>query len=165
MFKITKTYTDYNGEEKTENFWFNLDKFELAELLATPSGGLDALLEKVVNTNDTATIVRTFKEIILKAYGEKTPDGRFVKIDDAGHPLSVRFSQTAVFPELFMELAFDSEKAANFINGCMPADMKKQTSSVLSEVTGDIANASSPSTAMAALRQKQQASRPTNARD
>jgi hypothetical protein len=155
MFKITKTYTDYNGDEKTEDFWFNLDKAEITELALGPDGGLDALIERIIRTNDTATIVDTFKTIILKAYGEKTPDGRFAKVDDFGRPLSVRFSQTAAFPELFMDIAFDADKAAEFINGCMPTDMVGQSSDIAQEALDKIKSGESVSKTMAEMNAKQ----------
>jgi hypothetical protein len=157
MFKITKTYTDYNGDEKTEDFWFNLDKVELSEIALGPSGGLDALIERVINTNDSATIIATFKDIILKAYGERTPDGRFAKVDDFGHPLSVKFSQTAVFPELFMEIAFDAEKAAEFINGCVPTEMTAQTTETTKEALDKLKGGAPVSSTLAEMNARQRA--------
>ena len=43
-------------------------------------GGLSKMLEKIVAEKDIKRIVEIFKDLILKSYGEKSPDGRkFVK--------------------------------------------------------------------------------------
>ena len=76
MLKKTITYTDYNGEEITEDFYFNLSKAEIMEMEMTMSGGYVEMVRKIVQTKDIPTITKAFKDIILKAYGEKTADGK-----------------------------------------------------------------------------------------
>ena len=123
---ITKSikYTDYNGVERKENFMFNLSKAELMEMEMGTTGGLAETIQKIVETQDAPAIIQIFKDLILKAYGEKSADGkRFVKVNDAGVKLSVGFSQTEAFSQLFMELATDSDKAAEFIKGIIPSDI------------------------------------------
>lgn len=123
---ITKTikYTDYNGVEREENFLFNLSKAEITEMEMGTTGGLAEMIKKIVETKDTPAIIKIFKDLILKAYGEKSADGkRFVKVNDAGVPLSIGFSQTEAYSQLFMELATDADAAAKFVNGIVPADM------------------------------------------
>jgi hypothetical protein len=88
-------------------------------------GGLAEMIQNIVDANDAPSIIKIFKDIILKAYGEKSIDGkRFVKVNDAGVPLSIGFSQTEAFSTLFMELATDADAAANFIKGVIPADIE-----------------------------------------
>lgn len=117
MLKKTITYTDYNGNECTEDFYFNLTKAELMEMELSVAGGMTELIQKVVNANDVPTIVKIFKELIFKAYGEKSADGkRFIKSEE----LSTAFSQTEAYSILFTELATDSKAAANFVNGVIP---------------------------------------------
>lgn len=124
MLKKNIKYTDYNGVERNEEFLFNLTKAELMEMEMGTTGGLAEMIQKIVNTQDAPAIIKIFKEIILKAYGEKSDDGkRFVKVDNAGVPLSIGFSQTEAYSQLFMELATNAESAANFIKGIMPADI------------------------------------------
>ena len=124
MLKKTIKYTDYNGVERNEEFLFNLTKAELMELEMSTTGGLAEMIQKVVDTQDAPAIIKVFKDIILKAYGEKSADGkRFIKVNDTGVPLSIGFSQTEAYSQLFMELATDAEAAANFIKGIIPADM------------------------------------------
>ncbi len=120
MLKKTITYTDYNGMERTEDFYFNLSKTELIEMQTSVRGGLDAALKKIIDSNDEQATVRYFKDIIMKAYGEKSEDGkRFIKSEE----LSTAFSQTEAYSELFMELASNDKAAAEFVNGIMPANV------------------------------------------
>ena len=122
MLKKTITYTDYNGVERTEDFWFNLSKAEIMEMEMSTTGGLAEMIQKVVQTQDAPAIIKIFKDLVLKAYGGKSPDGkRFVKSDE----LALAFSQTEAYSNLFMELATDADAAAKFINGIIPADAAK----------------------------------------
>lgn len=119
---ITKTikYTDYNGAEREEKFLFNLSKAELMEMEMGTTGGLAEKIQKIVETQEAPEIIKIFKELILKAYGEKSADGkRFIKSKE----LSEGFSQTEAYSQLFMELATDADKAAAFIKGIIPNDI------------------------------------------
>lgn len=121
MLKKTITYTDYNGLERSETFRFNLTKAELAEMELTTTGGLGEMVQKIIEAQDLPSIVKLFKDIILKSYGEISPDGkRFIKSEE----LTTAFSQTEAYSILFMELASDDVAAAEFINGIVPSDMK-----------------------------------------
>lgn len=124
MLKKTIKYTDYNGVERNEEFLFNLSKAELMEMEMTTTGGLADKIQRIVDAQDAPSIIAIFKEIILKAYGEKSADGkRFIKVNDAGVPLSIAFSQTEAYSQLFMELATDADAAASFIKGIVPGDI------------------------------------------
>ena len=128
MLKKTITYTDYNGSERTEDFYFNLSKAEIMEMEMTTSGGLAEMITKIVAAQDAPAIIKIFKELVLKAYGEKSPDGkRFVKSDE----IAEAFSQTEAYSILFMELATDADAASKFVNGIMPADVNRDASSTL----------------------------------
>lgn len=112
-------YVDYDGNERTEDFYFNLNKAEVIELQLGTVGGLTKTLEKIVQEKDTSRIIEYFKTIILKAYGEKSADGRrFIKSQE----LRDAFEQTEAYSELFMELARDAKMAAEFINGVLPKE-------------------------------------------
>jgi len=119
MLKKTITYEDYDGNKRTEDFYFNLSKAEIMEMELGVSGGMTQMLNKIVAAQDGERIIKTFKEIILKAYGEKSPDGkRFIKSEE----LSTAFSQTEAYSQLFMELATNADAAAKFVNGIIPAN-------------------------------------------
>lgn len=121
MLKKTITYSDYNGVERTEDFYFNLTKAEIMELEMSTSGGLSEMIKKIVAAQDAPTIIDIFKKLILKAYGEKSLDGkRFIKSDE----ISTAFSQTEAYSQLFMTLATDAEAASAFVNGIVPAEAK-----------------------------------------
>lgn len=123
MLKKTITYTDYNGVERTEDFYFYLSKADLMEMEMGTTGGFAEMIRKVVNAQDAPAIIKIFKDLILKAYGEKSADGkRFIKNDE----LRDAFSQTEAYSQLFMELATDSDAAAKFVNGIMPADVSEK---------------------------------------
>lgn len=124
MLKKTITYTDYNGVERKEDFYFNLTKAEITEMQLSTVGGLSEMISKVVDSKDLPTIIKIFKELILKAYGEKSEDGRrFIKSDE----ISASFSQTEAYSQLFMELATDADAAAKFVNGIVPVDVSAPT--------------------------------------
>ena len=52
MLKKSIKYTDYNGVERVEDFYFNLSKAEVAEMELSVDGGMSAMLEKIVETNN-----------------------------------------------------------------------------------------------------------------
>lgn len=124
MLKKTIKYEDYNGTQREEDFYFNLTKAELMEMEMGTTGGLAEMIDNVVKAQDAPSIIKIFKDLVLKAYGEKSPDGkRFIKVNDAGIPLSIGFSQTEAYSQLFMELATDAKAASDFVNGIIPANM------------------------------------------
>lgn len=126
MIKKTITFTDYNGVERTEDFYFNLSKAEVMEMEMSTTGGLAETIQKIVAAQDAPAIIKIFKDLVLKAYGEKSPDGRrFIKSED----LAIAFSQTEAYSQIFMELATDADAAAKFVNGIVPADMAQQAAS------------------------------------
>lgn len=123
MLKKTITYVDYNGNERKEDFHFNLTKAELMEMEMSTTGGLAEMIKRVVDAQDAPAIIKIFKDLVLKAYGVKSPDGkRFIKSKE----LTDEFAQTEAYSELFMELATNADAAAAFINGIVPANLPKQ---------------------------------------
>ena len=123
MLKKTITYEDYNGVERKEDFYFNLTEAEVMEMELSTKGGLTEMINRIVAAQDAPAIVKIFKDLILKAYGVKSPDGkRFIKSTE----LSTEFSQTEAYSDLFMELATNDKAGAEFINGIVPADISKQ---------------------------------------
>lgn len=120
MLKKTITFTDYNGIERTEDFYFNLNKAEVMEMEMGTTGGFAEMINGIIAAKDVPALISIFKDMILKAYGQKSPDGRrFIKSKE----LSEEFSQTEAYVSLYMELATDDEAAANFVNGIMPHDL------------------------------------------
>ena len=123
MYKKTITYLDYNGEEIKEDFYFNLTKAEILEMQLEKEGGLAEKIQTIVDSKNVPELIKIFKELILRSYGKKSDDGkRFIKSPE----LSREFTQTEAYSELFMELATDSDAAAAFINGIIPANLAKE---------------------------------------
>lgn len=117
MIKEVITYKDFDGNERTDTCHFNLTKAECMEMELTTPGGLQQMIEQIVAEKDNKKIVKIFKDIILKSYGKKSPDGKhFYKSDE----ISAEFAATEAYSELFMKLATDHEAASRFINGVIP---------------------------------------------
>ena len=117
MIKKTVTYRDYDEHERTEDFYFNISKAELADLELLTPGGFSSLVSKAYDAKDLPTLIRIFQQILKLSYGEKTADGRrFVKSDEVWN----NFAQTEAYSVLYMEFATDADKAAAFINGILP---------------------------------------------
>lgn len=125
MLKETIKYIDYDGVERTENFYFNLTKAECMEMELSANGGLEKSINSIIEAKDGAKMVDTFKNLILKSYGEKSPDGKhFYKSPE----ISAAFAATEAYSELFMKLASNPDEASRFVNGIIPnvpEDMQK----------------------------------------
>ena len=127
MLKKTITYTDYNDNERTEDFYFNLSKAELIMMESSVAGGMKQRLEKIVQTQDNVEIMEVFRDLIHRAYGEKSPDGkRFLKSDE----ISTAFEQCEAYSELIMELMDDANKASAFINGIIPPGLLEKAPAI-----------------------------------
>ena len=121
MLKKTITYKDYNDNERTEDFYFNFSEAEAMELELTTTGGLTESIRRLVSAQDNPAIFKIFKNLMLKAYGEKSPDGkRFIKSE----AISEAFSQTEAYSKFFMEIATDAKAATAFLDGVIPKNLK-----------------------------------------
>lgn len=113
MIKETITYTDLNGVERTEDFYFDLSKPEIVKMQASAKGGYDVQLKSVAAGPNGALIMEFFEDFIKSAYGEKSDDGRrFMKSEE----LSKAFMETPAYEVLFEKLVTDAEYAAEFTN-------------------------------------------------
>jgi len=117
MLKKTIAYTDFDGNERSETFYFNLTQAEIAEMELSTKGGLATKINTIIEAQDNETIIKMFKDIIGKAYGEKSADGKFFVKNDQ---IRDAFMSTLAYSNLFMELATSPEAAAAFINGIVP---------------------------------------------
>ena len=132
MLKKIITYTDYNGVERTEPFYFNLSKAELMEMELGVTGGMTEMLDKIISAKDAPSLMKTFKEMIMKAYGVKSDDGkRLIKSEE----LSIAFTQTEAYSVLFMELITDDKAAADFVNGIIPNEIQAEVAAQTAQNT------------------------------
>ena len=123
MYKKTLTYTDFNGVERTEDFYFNFTKAELMDLQLSTDGGLLEIIKKIINAKDTPALIKLFKQVLLLSYGVKSEDGKKFKKSDE---IRDDFASTEAYSEIYMELATNSEAASEFINSILPADLAAQ---------------------------------------
>lgn len=127
MFRIQKTYTDFNGNERKEDFYFHLTEAEVMKMQLGTTGGLAETIQRLIDLQDGPAILKIFEDLVLKAYGVKSPDGReFIK----NQALRDSFMQTQAYSDIYVELATDADKAAKFINGILPANLAKQVADV-----------------------------------
>lgn len=123
MLKKTITYTDYNGNKRVEDFYFNLDEAEVTKMELGVRGGLSETMKKIINAQDVPTLVDQFDKIVLASIGEKSADGKFFEKSDE---ITNRFKHSAAYSVLFMELISDADAASAFMNGIIPVDAAKQ---------------------------------------
>lgn len=117
MLKKTITYIDYNGDERTETHYFDLNEVEATEMELSVEGGFSKKLQAIAKSEDKAAMFQVFKNLIEKSYGIKSEDGRrFVK----SKQITEEFTQSKAYVKLIMELAQDGDKLAAFFNGIIP---------------------------------------------
>ncbi len=128
MIKKTVSFVDFNGTERSDDFYFNLTIDELIEMELSPNESLKDYLNRVIQSSDGMEIYKVFKKIVLASYGKKSDDGlRFIKSDEVRD----EFSQTNAFSELLFEFMKDAESASEFINSLIPQDKIKELTSSL----------------------------------
>ena len=116
MFKKTIKYTDYNGVNRTESFYFNLSPADLIDM-EVESGGYKQMIQNIIDSQDIQSLMKAFKELIRRSYGVKSQDGKhFVKNDEVFE----EFVSTPAYSNLIMEFLEDTDKAVEFVNGIMP---------------------------------------------
>lgn len=142
MLKKVIKYTDFNGNERNEEFWFHMSEAELAEMQLSVNGGMENLMRQIINTRDTARLIKIFKDLVLNSYGEKSIDGRLFQ---KSPELSRAFSQTPAYSILFMELATDAEKAAEFLNGIVPSSLKTKVEQGMKDAPKELEGPTTPS--------------------
>jgi hypothetical protein len=123
MHKEIITYVDYNGIERTEELYFNLTEQELIDMQLTTAGGYTETVKAIIDAKDQPALIAIFKELLHKAHGKKTPDGRrFIKsqeiLDD--------FIYSPAYSKLYMRLVTDDQYAAKFISGLIPAELAEK---------------------------------------
>lgn len=123
MHKEVISYTDLNGVQRTEDFYFDLSKPEIVKMQTSAKGGYDAQLKSLAASENGALIMEFFEDFIKTAYCEKSDDGRRrMKSEE----ISRSFIETPAYEVLFEKLVTDAKAAAEFVNRVMRADGNKQ---------------------------------------
>lgn len=133
MLKKTISFTDYNGNERTEDFFFNLSTAEVTEMELTINGGLTAAVKRALETKDIPMLMGLFKDLIFRSYGEKDADGRRFK---KSPEMSKAFSETEAYVKLFMELATDEKAGEEFARNVLPAVTDEQYAKAKADFEG-----------------------------
>lgn len=126
MLKKKIKYTDFLGNEREEEFYFNLSKAELMQMNFDADGGLEQFIQKITREKDVKKLAEMFKKIIMLSYGEPSLDGKYFLKEEG--ELAKKFEQTEAFSELYWELATNADSASEFVNGIIPANLRKQIS-------------------------------------
>nr|DAW45310.1 MAG TPA: hypothetical protein [Caudoviricetes sp.] len=117
MYRDHRTYIDFNGVERTEDFYFNLSKAEIADMELSTTGGIKDMVNKILEAKDQAKLVSLFKDLIRMAYGVKSEDGRnFIKNDKVRED----YFSTNAYSDLYMELATNDQFASQFFEAILP---------------------------------------------
>lgn len=119
MFEMKQTYTDYNGEERTEIFRFNFTEQEAIENGLHGKGEFYRKLEDLRETKDIDKLIPILKWIVLNSYGIKSNDGRFFRKSEE---IRRDFEASPAFSKIYMALATDDKLAAEFVNGISPSE-------------------------------------------
>lgn len=123
MICKTVEYEDFDGNKRKEDFHFHFTKAEIVEMELSEQGGLEKKIKAIISAQDTKELIKLFKEVVLKAYGVKSPDGkRMIKNDE----IREEFQQTEAYSQIFMELVTDTDAAIKFINGVIPSDVAEK---------------------------------------
>ena len=134
MYKIREKYEDYDGNERVEEFYFNLTKAEITDMELTTEGGMSAMLNRIIAAKDTSKLIAVFKDLILRSYGQKSPDGRrFIKSDE----LTKEFTETPAYSQIYLRLATDDKAATEFVNNVIPKDLQKEVKAAQGNVIPD----------------------------
>lgn len=137
MIKKTVTYTDFDGNVRTEDHFFNLTQSESLDIAfdlpdgvaeeASASADPNEVGVKIIEKMGQRGIVDFIKKLLLKSYGLKSEDGRR-HIKSA--QITEEFSQTLAFDQIFMELISDDKAAAEFVNGVFPKELADKVASL-----------------------------------
>lgn len=138
MVKKTITYIDYDGTERTEDFYFNLSEAEITEMQLSVEGGMRGYIEKIIAAKSQLELVKLFKEILLRSYGKKSLDGRLFVKNEAN---TAEFLANPAYSKIYMELVTDTDAATKFVNGLIPASAQNQNPAMAMAATASAAPA------------------------
>lgn len=117
MIKREVHYTDFNNEEQTENFYFHISVPEALEL-SWAHGDVSETLSRLQNSRKVGEIFGIIQEIVMKAVGQKSDDGkRFVKND----AIRADFKESPAYEAFMMKLLGDEKFAGDFFQDLLPA--------------------------------------------
>lgn len=120
MLKKTIKFEDYNGEQRSEVYYFNLTKSELTRWNFDHPEGIASYMKKLLKENNYRELLRVFEDLISMSYGVPDADGLHFRKSKA---LVEDFENSPAYDELFMELVNDNVKFEAFITALVPRDL------------------------------------------
>lgn len=128
MLKKTISYHDYEGNPRSDDFYFHLTQVELTKINSDPRfpGGLEESAIRATKNEDAGELLRIIDVLISRSYGVRLPDGAFVKRDATGLPMYERFVNTEAYDNLLTELLKEPDGVVTFLTGCLTADAQKR---------------------------------------
>ena len=130
MYKKTVKYTDYNGIEREEDFYFSLSEAELTEMQVSTPGGYNSMIDRITKTKDVSGLVSVVKDLVIKSFGVKSDDGRrFIKKPE----LVEEFMETPAYSNFYMSLISDEKEMAAFINNIIPSNLMAKMNNIKNE--------------------------------
>ena len=130
MIKKTVTYEDYNGETRTETFYFHFTEAEILDMEMSTEGGFAERIQRIIDAKDQSALMKLIKKVVIDAYGVKSPDGkRFIKNDE----VKAAFLECPAYSDIFMDMVTDDKLAAEFVNGVVPKNMKNRFAELASK--------------------------------
>jgi hypothetical protein len=145
MLKKVINYKDYDGVERQEVAYFNLDKTECVDLNLDyeDDGGIVGHLKKVLTEKEDGQIRRKpaidfVKLLIEKSYGvrPKNDPSLFLKEDENGKPLFRKFKQSRAYDTYLFALLRGDEPLDEFAQSIMPEiseDQKAEAEKMIKE--------------------------------
>ena len=105
MYKITKKYEDFRGNDREESFYFNITESEMADMIKNdPSFRPDYLVYLTKEPSGFA-MMDVIRKLIVLSYGEPSEDGRHFRKDDQ---ITKDFIQSKAYEEILNDF-FDGE--------------------------------------------------------
>lgn len=127
MIKKTITFEDYEGEQRTKDFYFHMNQVEFAKLNGEVPGGLEHRINEIIQDQDQDAMLRIIDLLVSRSYGERdSEDGSFTKVGKNGRPLFEKFINTSAYDNLIIELVSGEKNILNFLSGIMPKSIQEK---------------------------------------
>lgn len=124
MIKKTITYEDYNGEERTKDFYFHMNQVEFSKLNAEIPGGIEKRMQKIIEDRDEDALLLIIDKLVSRGYGIFDEEEEFTKIGKTGRPLYEKFINTDAYDKLISELIKSEHNITEFLRGMMPNNVQ-----------------------------------------
>lgn len=124
MIRKTVEFTDFNGNKRKEDLYFNLTVEQLLEMQGQSLKGIEHELQRASEGADMYTILNFVKTLMNASYGIKSDDGRHFR---KSPEILKEFQDSAAYsPFLIGLFENDGKGAADFIQGVIPPELMQK---------------------------------------